>query len=134
MGGCTSKASGKIRSRKKHLIRSRQHGRKISSTVPVAPIEHFSDARNSLGDFAVTELVHKNIEKGAIASCGRSDVSNLAFHLSQLQWNHSQIDANGICQEEVWFDSCSILESDSDDDFISVYGGKLMFQLIVNSN
>ncbi|XP_052187789.1 uncharacterized protein LOC127798328 isoform X2 [Diospyros lotus] len=123
MGGCTSKASGKIRSRKKHLIRSRQHGRKISSTVPVAPIEHFSDARNSLGDFAVTELVHKNIEKGAIASCRRSDVSNLAFHLSQLQWNHSQIDANGICQEEVWFDSCSILESDSDDDFISVYGG-----------
>ncbi|XP_059648804.1 uncharacterized protein LOC132294822 [Cornus florida] len=122
MGGCASKPNRKIRSHKKYFYRLGKCRRKISSSVPVVPMERLSDAESHVRDFAVSEFVHLAFEKGAAATCGRSEVSNLTFHLTQLQWDDNQLDANGIYREEVWFDSLSILESDSDDDFISVHG------------
>ncbi|KAK8322777.1 hypothetical protein V6Z12_A12G188200 [Gossypium hirsutum] len=79
-----------------------------------------SDAGSHVTDIAVSEYVQKGAS--TTCNCKRSELSNVAFHLTQLQWNHGQIDANGRCQEEVWFDSVSTMESESDDDAGSVYG------------
>ncbi|MCH83884.1 hypothetical protein A2U01_0004712, partial [Trifolium medium] len=98
----------------------------ISSTLPDTPLKRISNAGSRVGDFSIGDFVHLDFDKGASATCRRSEVSNVKFHLTQVQY-HSQIDANGKYSEDAWFDSVSIiesdsLESDSDDDFSSVHG------------
>ncbi|KAK9935084.1 hypothetical protein M0R45_022199 [Rubus argutus] len=120
MGVCVSKPSETIRAQKKKVHRGRRKGRKSKKVATsIINSEIAAPTRRS-----VSEFVHLDFEKGAATTCKRSEVSNGTFHLTQLQWNHSQIDANGgKCQgPETWFDSHSIMESDSDEEFASVHG------------
>ncbi|RZC76542.1 hypothetical protein C5167_000862 [Papaver somniferum] len=118
MGGCVSTHSRKVDSRKRHGVRPKLKKRRgrISSTAntPRKPISNVGN----LGDFTNCDVVHVDFQTGG----RKSEVSNLTFHLTQLQWHHGQSDGE-VCQDEAWFDSTSILDSDSDEDFISVHGG-----------
>ncbi|XP_042396709.1 uncharacterized protein LOC121986840 [Zingiber officinale] len=103
MGSCTSRPSSRPRSHK-YSHRSRKRIGKSPYPLP----------EFSVSNFVQVETAGKRRRKSVI--------SNLKFHLTQLQWHHTQMDIHGICQE-AWFDSASIIESDSDDEFISVDGG-----------
>ncbi|KAL6271474.1 hypothetical protein ACE6H2_028385 [Prunus campanulata] len=129
MAGCMSTPSKTIKSRKKHCQRVIKCHRKATCSTSDGTKKRNtsfkkinSDAGARVSDYAVSEFVHVDFENGATTTHRRSKVSNSTFHLTQLQWYHSQYDSNVICQEEAWFDSVSILESDSDDYFISIHG------------
>ncbi|BBH00284.1 hypothetical protein Prudu_010234, partial [Prunus dulcis] len=53
-----------------------------------------SDAGDCMSDYAVSEFVHVDFENGATTTHRRSKVPNSTFHLTQLQWHHSQYDLN----------------------------------------
>ncbi|KAI5665677.1 hypothetical protein M9H77_15530 [Catharanthus roseus] len=119
MGACVSTPAHTIKPRRRPHYRFRKHRGKLPNSIPDGTRKRNSDAGNRVADFAVSEFVQTT------TTCRRSEVSNSTFQITQLQWHHSQIDGNVICQEEAWFDTLSILESDSDDDFSSVHGDML---------
>ncbi|XVF60592.1 hypothetical protein PTKIN_Ptkin08bG0060700 [Pterospermum kingtungense] len=120
MGSCVSTPAKRIYiERRPRRRRFRKRRGKISGAITDGTKKRNSDAR--VADIAVSGYVHMDFENGATTTCRRSEVSNSTFHLTQLQWHKSQVDGNA-CQEDAWFDSVSILESDSDDDFISIHG------------
>uniref|UniRef100_A0A2P2LK46 Uncharacterized protein n=1 Tax=Rhizophora mucronata TaxID=61149 RepID=A0A2P2LK46_RHIMU len=120
MGGCVSMPPKKVRIHKK---RHRIGKRRVKIANSAHEKKRINDSRR-VTDFAVSEFVHMDFENGATATCRRSGVSNSTFHLTQLQWHLNQGDSDVICQDEAWFDSVNILESDSDDEFSSVLGDR----------
>ncbi|XP_012441413.1 uncharacterized protein LOC105766481 [Gossypium raimondii] len=120
MGSCVSTSDKRITTQKRNRPWSKKCRGKLSGSVSDG-----SKKRKSNGcvtDIAVSEYVRMDFEKGATTTCRRSEVSNSTFHLTQLQWHLSQMDAKVSCHEDTWFDSVSIMESESDEEFISVFG------------
>ncbi|KAG0479289.1 hypothetical protein HPP92_009981 [Vanilla planifolia] len=121
MGACISIRRG--RKSRKYALKFRKHRAKVFASTIDATKTRSSGAQNHyvVGDSTAT--THRK----PVVSC-------FLVHLTQLQWwNHKQIAANVVCQEEVWFDSVSILESDSDDDFRSVLGGSSPFANVISN-
>ncbi|XP_012465733.1 uncharacterized protein LOC105784398 [Gossypium raimondii] len=117
MGSCVSAPAERIKNLRRPRRRFRKHRRKVSRSITDGTKKRNGDAR--VTDIAVSEYLH--MENGATTTRRRSEVSSSTFNFTQFQWHLSQIDTNA-CQEDLWFDSVSILESDSDDDFLSIHG------------
>ncbi|XP_047312075.1 uncharacterized protein LOC124915410 [Impatiens glandulifera] len=120
MGGCISIPSQSTKPRKRRLQRIRKSRKRISKSVVDRIRKKNSDCAT---DFSGSDFVQITTTRSG------SDVSNSTFHITQLEWHHGQIDRNVICPEEAWFDSVSLIESDSDDDFSSVYDGDIFSNL-----
>ncbi|KAL3511085.1 hypothetical protein ACH5RR_030486 [Cinchona calisaya] len=121
MGGCISMPKKRFKSNTKYFPKPRKFRRKITSSVSVAPIEQFTGAGNGRYS-SLPEFVAGKNDAHARTSCRRSELPNPTLNCTQLQWDQIQDADNGMCQEEAWFDSVSALDSDSDEDFSSVYG------------
>ncbi|KAK8693333.1 hypothetical protein V6N13_070918 [Hibiscus sabdariffa] len=120
MGSCVSAPAKRIKTVRRSHRRIRKCRGKSSGSMTDGTKKRISDSR--VTDIAVSGYAHMEFENGTISAHRKSEFPNSAFHVTQLQWHLSQIDACGACQEDAWFDSVSILESDSDDDFISIQG------------
>lgn len=94
MGACVSTPAIPIKVRKKFPGRPRKYHGKNSSSVP----KRNSDAGARVTDIAVSEFVHKT------TTCRRSECSSSKFHVTQLEWHHSQIDSNGMQSLCVYFE------------------------------
>ncbi|XP_062213382.1 uncharacterized protein LOC133914275 [Phragmites australis] len=116
MGSCTSKPALEQRRPARYYTRGRKGRSRSRSIMPEAPKSQLSDSRGRMTGFSMSEIVHVET-----ANCGKSARSK-TLHLTQMQWHHSQRDCEGCSNEDAWFDSVSILEDDSDDEFKSVNG------------
>ncbi|KZV42402.1 hypothetical protein F511_40342 [Dorcoceras hygrometricum] len=125
MGGCASKPHKKLKSKAKYLYKSCKFRRKVS---PSTPIGHNTDGEVHIDDFTFREFVmNADDDRETTTSFRRSVVPNCAFYPpDQLQRSHKEgsllISFSRKRREEEWFDSRSVLDSETDDDFISVDG------------
>ncbi|KAL2898624.1 Protein ENHANCED DISEASE RESISTANCE 2 [Bienertia sinuspersici] len=128
MGGCYSTHAKPRRPRKKLRYFCAKRRKRISDFVADGTNKPVSNAESHPTDAAVSQYLQKDPGKGDTTAYRRSEALNSSFIIRQMQWHdwhHDHDDTNGACPEEAWFDSASILESDSDDEFSSLHSMSL---------
>ncbi|GER31820.1 hypothetical protein STAS_07856 [Striga asiatica] len=117
MGVCVSKPNKKLKSKAKSFCKSCRFRRKIAPSNLIVPTVQEIYG----GEFSAREFEFSHIENDETATLQRSQVQNTSV-LSRAQDEDNRSCSNRILQEEQWFDSVSVLDSDTDEDFISIGG------------
>ncbi|VAI36995.1 unnamed protein product [Triticum turgidum subsp. durum] len=112
MGSCVSTTRRRRRSSRKLSATATKFRRKVSAAI----------AGDAAGRFAARH--------GVVRVDGAPPASGVTLHLTQLQWQHSQMDAGNVICDEAWYDSVSMLgdsagSDDDDNDYSSVSGDPL---------
>ncbi|VAI22186.1 unnamed protein product [Triticum turgidum subsp. durum] len=107
MGSCVSTTRRRRRSSRKLSVTATRFRRKVSAAI----------AGDAAGRFAARH--------GVVHVDGAPPASGVTLHLTQLQWQHSQMDAGNVICDEAWYDSVSMLgdsagSDDDDNDYSSV--------------
>ncbi|KAK4430042.1 protein ENHANCED DISEASE RESISTANCE 2-like [Sesamum alatum] len=123
MGGCVSRPNKKLKSKAKYLYKSCKFRRKIAPSSPFAPLDHRTDEEFHVGDEYFQEFALVDIQNDETTICMTSKAQNLTAH----QRGHGRVCPKEIRQEEQWFDSQSALDSDTDEDFVSIDGDGFAF-------
>eukprot|EP01018_Ginkgo_biloba_P035641 Gb_15624 [translate_table: standard] len=127
MGGCVSvqkrkqRRDGKCQSSKC----MKGWGRTVTP-VPGAPNTNLKKEETngfmySSSETAIHNLVHPSRVKSVTAQ-SHPEVATINVHVTQLQRSHTGTDSYVGSKEEAYFDSLACLESDCDEDFLSVHG------------
>ncbi|XP_011075550.1 uncharacterized protein LOC105160004 [Sesamum indicum] len=120
MGGCVSRPNKKLKSKAKYLYKSCKFRRKIAPSSPFAPLDHHTDEEFHVSDeFSVQEFALVDIQNNETTIWTKSEAQNLTVHHLQMQQD-GRVWTTEIRHEEQWFDSLSALDSDTDEDFVSI--------------
>ncbi|KAL0420969.1 UNVERIFIED_CONTAM: hypothetical protein Slati_3119800 [Sesamum latifolium] len=123
MGGCVSRPNKKLKSKAKYLYKSCKFRRKIAPSSPFAPLDHHADEEFRVSDeFSVQEFALVDIQNDETTIWMTSEVQNLTVRHPQMQRDHDRVWRMEIRHEEQWFDSLSALDSDTDEDYVSIAG------------
>lgn len=77
--------------------------------------------RHSSAETTIHNLVHLSSDRSVMAH-SKPEVASVNFHVSEVETGHTRTESYAGSKEESYFDSVAFIESDCDEDFLSVNG------------
>jgi hypothetical protein len=77
--------------------------------------------RHSSAETTIHNLLHLSSDRSVTAH-SKPEVTSVNLHVNEVEKGHTRTDSYAGSKEETFFDSVAVLESDCDEDFLSVNG------------
>lgn len=127
MGACFSDEKGKSSTDWKWQSSKSRKGRgKTVTPVLGTPLTNTKKGEinrfsHSSSETIIHNLVHLSSDRSVTAH-SKPEVASVNFHVNEVEDGHTRTESYAGSKEETFFDSVPVLESDCDEDFLSVNG------------